>query len=99
MYFVVCLYFFEIEKFKKKKIKKKLRYLQTLKNIYVFTSNFNRINNEQDEPMVVLVTGGSGLVGKAIERIIKEEKSRPNEKWVFLGSKDGDLRYLLLLLL
>ena len=41
--------------------------------------------------MVVLVTGGSGLVGKAIEAIISEE-SNTEETWVFASSKDGDLR-------
>lgn len=39
----------------------------------------------------VLVTGGSGLVGKAIEKIIKDE-NRSDEKWVFVSSKDADLR-------
>nr|XP_022920493.1 GDP-L-fucose synthase-like [Onthophagus taurus] len=39
---------------------------------------------------IVLVTGGSGLVGSAIKQII--EKENPiDEKWVFLSSKDGDL--------
>lgn len=46
---------------------------------------------------VVLVTGGSGLVGKAIEWVIDNDKTgkfarKGNEKWVFLTSKDGDLR-------
>ncbi|CDH55862.1 tissue specific transplantation antigen p35b [Lichtheimia corymbifera JMRC:FSU:9682] len=46
---------------------------------------------------VILVTGGSGLVGKAIEWVIENDKSerygkRPGEKWIFLTSKDGDLR-------
>ncbi|ORY89550.1 hypothetical protein BCR43DRAFT_499981 [Syncephalastrum racemosum] len=46
---------------------------------------------------VILVTGGSGLVGKAIEWVIENDTSerfgkRPGEKWVFLTSKDGDLR-------
>ncbi|XP_041452495.1 GDP-L-fucose synthase-like [Lytechinus variegatus] len=40
---------------------------------------------------VIMVTGGSGLVGKAIERVSKEDQ-RPDETWVFLSSKDGDLR-------
>lgn len=47
---------------------------------------------------VILVTGGSGLVGKAIEWVIENDKSerfgkRQGEKWIFLTSKDGDLRY------
>ncbi|KAG2218293.1 hypothetical protein INT45_000975 [Circinella minor] len=49
------------------------------------------------EESVILVTGGSGLVGKAIEWVVENDKSerfgkRPGEKWVFLTSKDGDLR-------
>ncbi|VVD03820.1 unnamed protein product [Leptidea sinapis] len=45
----------------------------------------------------VLVTGGTGLVGKAIETVVKEEKQTGahevlNETWIFCGSKDADLR-------
>ena len=40
---------------------------------------------------VVMVTGGSGLVGKGIEANVLRDP-RPDEKWVFLTSKDGDLR-------
>ena len=38
----------------------------------------------------VLVTGGSGLVGKALQDVIKAE-SAEGEAWVFVGSKDADL--------
>lgn len=38
----------------------------------------------------ILVTGGSGLVGKAIEAVSKEI-GLPDEKWVFVSSKDADL--------
>ncbi|KAL9705185.1 hypothetical protein quinque_008703 [Culex quinquefasciatus] len=38
----------------------------------------------------VLVTGGTGLVGRAIEAVIKEENSQ-DEKWLFVGSKEADL--------
>ena len=41
---------------------------------------------------VVLVTGGTGLVGKGIEAYLKGVH-RPEETWVYLGSKDGDLTY------
>jgi GDP-L-fucose synthase len=48
---------------------------------------------------VILVTGGSGLVGYAIQHVIDTEPlgskfgRHPNETWVFIGSKDADLRY------
>lgn len=46
--------------------------------------------NMPDQPKVILVTGGSGLVGTAIKNIIEENK-RPDEKWIFVGSKDANL--------
>ena len=51
---------------------------------------------------VVLVTGGSGLVGKAIEHAINTEPEgsrygkKPGETWIFASSKDGDLKSSLL---
>ena len=40
----------------------------------------------------ILVTGGTGLVGKAVEYVIEHEKSKPgDERWVYAGSKDADL--------
>jgi hypothetical protein len=42
---------------------------------------------------VILVTGGSGLVGHAIHTVIQEE-DREDEDWIFVGSKDADLRYV-----
>ncbi|KAI9144060.1 hypothetical protein BKA69DRAFT_1149877 [Paraphysoderma sedebokerense] len=47
---------------------------------------------------VVLVTGGTGLVGKAIQHVIETSTDprfgkKENEQWVFLNSKEGDLRY------
>ena len=41
-------------------------------------------------PKVVMVTGGSGLVGYALQHIVKEE-NRTDETWVFLSSNNGDL--------
>ena len=38
------------------------------------------------ERRVVLVTGGSGLVGSGIKAVVEEEP-RPNETWIFLSSK------------
>ncbi|XP_012265166.2 probable GDP-L-fucose synthase [Athalia rosae] len=39
---------------------------------------------------IILVTGGSGLVGRAIQTIVSED-SRANEKWIFISSKDANL--------
>uniref|UniRef100_A0A8C5DUJ5 GDP-L-fucose synthase n=1 Tax=Gouania willdenowi TaxID=441366 RepID=A0A8C5DUJ5_GOUWI len=42
--------------------------------------------------MRVLVTGGSGLVGRAIQHVVKEEGgAKEGEEWIFLSSKDVDL--------
>lgn len=38
----------------------------------------------------VLVTGGTGLVGKAIEKVVAEN-NQDNEEWFFIGSKEADL--------
>ena len=52
-------------------------------------------------PDVVLVTGGTGLVGSGIEYIINTEPEgskfgkRPGETWIFTGSSEGDLRSVL----
>ncbi|KAK9754195.1 NAD dependent epimerase/dehydratase family [Popillia japonica] len=43
------------------------------------------------EKKVILVTGGSGLIGKAIQTVIESEKELRDEKWIFLSSRDGDL--------
>lgn len=43
-----------------------------------------------DEKKIILVTGGSGLVGQGIKKVI-EEDPRPNEEFIFLSSKDADL--------
>uniref|UniRef100_A0AC34QBT3 GDP-L-fucose synthase n=1 Tax=Panagrolaimus sp. JU765 TaxID=591449 RepID=A0AC34QBT3_9BILA len=50
---------------------------------------------EQEQPssmaVTILVTGGTGLVGSAIAKVINDGERRINEKWVFIGSKDCDL--------
>eukprot|EP00554_Chaetoceros_debilis_P006155 CAMPEP_0194079450 /NCGR_PEP_ID=MMETSP0149-20130528/5654_1 /TAXON_ID=122233 /ORGANISM="Chaetoceros debilis, Strain MM31A-1" /LENGTH=317 /DNA_ID=CAMNT_0038760953 /DNA_START=56 /DNA_END=1009 /DNA_ORIENTATION=- len=43
------------------------------------------------EKTTIMVTGGSGLVGSAIKDFV-EANPKENEEWVFLSSKDGDLR-------
>ena len=40
---------------------------------------------------VIMVTGGSGLVGKAIETVIRKGEKQPDEEWIFLSSKDANL--------
>lgn len=43
---------------------------------------------------IILVTGGSGLVGNGIKSVIRKEEGSEksfNVKWIFLSSKDGDL--------
>jgi GDP-L-fucose synthase len=52
---------------------------------------------EEPTTRTILVTGGTGLVGKAIEYIISNEREgsrfgNRGEKWIFASSKDGDLR-------
>lgn len=39
----------------------------------------------------ILVTGGTGLVGKALVEVVATEEKRLDETWIFLSSKDGDL--------
>ncbi|KAH9911036.1 NAD-dependent epimerase/dehydratase [Fomitopsis serialis] len=47
---------------------------------------------------VILVTGGTGLVGKALQHVLATEPEgsrfgkRTGEHWVFVSSKDADLR-------
>ncbi|XP_053396213.1 GDP-L-fucose synthase-like [Mercenaria mercenaria] len=43
------------------------------------------------DKQVILVTGGTGLVGKAIEYVVENGEKRPNEEWIFASSKDADL--------
>ncbi|KAK2183165.1 hypothetical protein NP493_321g00010 [Ridgeia piscesae] len=44
-----------------------------------------------DGKKVILVTGGTGLVGEGIRHIIVTEEKREDEEWVFASSKDADL--------
>ena len=46
---------------------------------------------DDGEQKTIMVTGGSGLVGKGIEATILRENPK-NETWIYLTSKDGDLR-------
>ena len=48
---------------------------------------------------VILVTGGTGLVGQAIQYVLRDPNGDPafraaeDEIWHFAGSKDADLMY------
>lgn len=42
------------------------------------------------EKHIILVTGGTGLVGRAIQDVIREEHTS-QEDWIFIGRKDCDL--------
>lgn len=53
-------------------------------------SKKQRTASEEDAPAVILVTGGRGLVGKALEEAVKSDPS-PKERWIFLSKEDGDL--------
>jgi GDP-L-fucose synthase len=55
-----------------------------------------QVENEQKHKKII-VTGGSGMVGHAIKWVIENDMdprfgNRENEEWIFLGSKDGDLK-------
>lgn len=41
---------------------------------------------------VIMVTGGSGLVGSGIRSHVETTDKVEGEEWVYLSSKDGDLR-------
>ena len=47
---------------------------------------------------VILVTGGTGLVGQAIKYVVETEPEgsrfgkKPGETWIFASSSEGDLR-------
>ncbi|NXS43654.1 FCL synthase, partial [Balaeniceps rex] len=42
-------------------------------------------------PKRILVTGGTGLVGRAIEKVVADGEGRPEEEWIFVSSRDADL--------
>ena len=49
-------------------------------------------NGTSNGKTVVMVTGGSGLVGAAIKDYIALSGAKDGEEWVFLNSSMGDLR-------
>jgi hypothetical protein len=56
------------------------------------STNQNQMTEMVDNAKrVILVTGGTGLVGRAIEAVVNEDVNE-NEQWIFLSSRDADLR-------
>jgi len=52
---------------------------------------FSFLSPSKSEPATILVTGGTGLYGKAIQEVISKDEASKEENWVFLSSKDGNL--------
>lgn len=49
-------------------------------------------SRDDGKPWRVLVTGGSGLVGMSLQRVVKEMGgAKEGEQWKFLSSKDANL--------
>ena len=55
-----------------------------------FSSAETTMGSMTSEKKVILVTGGSGLIGKAIQNVIKKDQ-REDEEYIFLSSKDANL--------
>ena len=64
---------------------------QFFDNFFVILYNQFLIISAMSEKKVILVTGGTGLVGKAIETVVNGGEKQANEEWIFLSSKDADL--------
>lgn len=49
-------------------------------------------SQEDQRPLRVMVTGGSGLVGMSLQRVVREMGgAKEGEEWIFLSSKDANL--------
>lgn len=60
--------------------------------LYSFNISTKMGSEIKTGPLRVLVTGGSGLVGKAIQQVVQQEGGQhEGEQWFFLSSKDADL--------
>ena len=54
------------------------------------------MTQSRDEKQRILVTGGFGLVGQALQKVLSTSEGevygkRPDEEWIFVRSKDADL--------
>ena len=50
-------------------------------------------SDDHSEEMVIMVTGGRGLVGMGL-KVEVERVPSDKERWIFLTSADGDLRFV-----
>ena len=59
----------------------------------MFSLQLQRMDSHNGSvPMRVLVTGGSGLIGKAIEQVVTRDGAKnKGEEWIFISSKDANL--------
>jgi len=55
-------------------------------------SSGGNISVEDSKRKVILVTGGSGLVGHGIRAVVERENKLDDETYIFLSSQDADLR-------
>lgn len=62
-------------------------------SIFCLHKNSCGFQMANEETKIILVTGGSGLVGKAIQSVVQNEQLA-NEKWIFISSKDADLWFV-----
>lgn len=57
----------------------------------------------KSEKRVILVTGGTGLVGSGIQAVLKKDadvaKAHGDDEFIFLSSKSGDLRFVIPIIL
>jgi len=72
-----------------------ISWLCRVSTIYSSRENANMVGPSNLDKNVILVTGGSGLVGEAVKFVIENDMEKfgnqRNEEWIFLRSKDGNL--------
>merc|ERR1719507_2353349 len=56
-----------------------------------YTRNNSSRPVTMEDKKIIMVTGGSGLVGCGIRQAIETTEKQVNEEWIFLTSKDGNL--------
>ena len=67
--------------------------MSSLRIIFLITtSSIEVVAYKMSDTKTILVTGSTGVVGSGIQYIIETEESHPDEQWIFVSSKDADLR-------